>query len=194
MKYVGPLIWGFAVAFVLGFGLNSLERAAGEPLGFMTIGIPLFFGALVAYLLANLAGNKKVAKASAAERHEALKLEPPAGQALLVVYREGFVGMAAGLNVTVDGKVRAQLKSPRFVVLPLEPGVHEVNAGFGGLAGPQNNAGIVRLTIAAGEVAVLRATLAMGAFKNSVNLQLAEDAAGARAKLANMTMVKPIEG
>lgn len=193
MKYIGPLLWGFGVAFVLGFGMNSLERAAGEPLGAMTWGIPLFFGALTAYLLANLAGNRNVAKASSAERAQALKLEPAAEQALLVVYREGFVGMAAGLNVTVDGKVRAQLKSPRFVVLPLEAGAHDISAGFGGLAGPQNNAAVVRLTVAAGEVAALKATLSMGALKNTVKLDLIEDLAAVRAKLANTTMVKPID-
>lgn len=194
MRYVMPLVWGFIVAFVLGFGLKQLEVASGEPLG-MTLWLsPMFFGALVAFLLANLAGNRKVANASSAERQAALAFQAPAGKALLVVWREGFVGMAAGLNVTVDGVVRAQLKSPRFVVIPLDPGVHEVNAAFGGLAGAQNNASAVKLTVAAGEVAVVKATLSMGALKNTVNLNLVEDVAAARAKLAGVTMVKPIEG
>lgn len=193
MRYVMPLVWGFIVAFVLGFGLKQLEVASGEPLG-MTLWLsPMFFGALVAFLLANLAGNRKVANASSAERQAALAFQPPAGKALLVVWREGFVGMAAGLNVTVDGVVRAQLKSPRFVVMALDPGVHEVNAAFGGLAGAQNNASAVKLTVAAGEVAVVKATLSMGALKNTVNLNLVEDVEAARRKLAGVTMVKPID-
>lgn len=193
MRYIMPLVWGFIVAFVLGFGLKQLEVASGEPLGMTLWFSPLFFGALTAFLLANLAGNRKVANASSSERQAALSFTPPAGKALLVVWREGFVGMAAGLNVTVDGAVRAQLKSPRFVVIPLDPGVHEVNAGFGGLAGAQNNASAVRLTVAAGEVAVVKATLSMGAFKNTVNLALVEDVEAARRKLAGVTMVKPLE-
>ena len=193
MRYVMPLVWGFVVAFLLGFGLKQLEIASGEPLG-MTLWLsPMFFGALTAFLLANLAGNRKVANASSAERQAALSSPPPAGKALLVVWREGFVGMAAGLNVTVDGVVRAQLKSPRFVVIPLDPGAHEINAAFGGLAGAQNNASAVRLTVAAGETAVIRATLSMGALKNTVNLALVEDVEAARRKLASVKMVKPIE-
>lgn len=193
MKYVMPLVWGFVVAFLVGFGLKQLETAAGEPLGITLWLAPMFLGALTAFVLANLAGNRKVAAASGAERQAALSSPPPAGKALLVVWREGFVGMAAGLNVTVDGVARAQLKSPRFVVIPLEPGVHEVNAAFGGLAGAQNNASAVRLTVAAGETAVIKATLSMGALKNTVNLNLVEDVEAARRKLAGVTMVKPIE-
>jgi hypothetical protein len=190
-RYIGPLLWGFGVAVLLGFGMNRLEAAVGEPLGFMTYGIPGFFGVLTMFLLANLAGNKEVAKASASERQAALAFQPPPGQALLVVWREGFVGMAVGLNVMVDGRARAQLKSPRFVVMPLDPGVHEIGAAFGALAAAQSNAANVKLTVAAGEVAVLRATMSLGALKNTVNLELVEDLEHVRRKLANATMVKP---
>jgi len=194
MRYVMPLVWGFVVALVLGLGLKQLELAAGEPLGMGLWWSPVFFGALTAYLLANLAGNRKVAKASREERDAALALKPPPGKALLVVYRDGFVGKAAGLNITVDGKVVAQLKSPRFVVIPLDPGVHSVDAAFGGLAGAQNNASAVRLTVAEGEAAVIHGALNMGMLKNTVVLTLVEDLDAARRKLGGMPMVKPLEG
>ena len=63
MRYVMPLVWGFVVAFLLGFGLKQLENAAGEPLGMVLWMGPMFFGALTAFVLANLAGNRKVATA-----------------------------------------------------------------------------------------------------------------------------------
>lgn len=190
-RYIMPLVWGFIVAFVVGFGLNRLEAAAGEPLGPMTLWTPMFLGALTAFLMANLAGNRKVTNATPYERDQALAFTPPDGQGLLVVYREGFVGKAAGLNVTVDGTVRAQLKSPRFVCLPLAPGSHQVGAAFGALAGAQNNAGNLSFTVAEGQAVVVRATLSMGMLKNTVNLERIDDVDGVRRKLGGMTMVKP---
>jgi len=190
-KYVWPLIWGFAVAFVLGLGLSALDRAAGGDLGPTKLWTPAFLGFITFFILANLAGNRKVAAASAAERDQALSLTPPAGQGQLLIYREGFVGKAAGMNVTVDGVVRAQLKSPRFVVLPVSPGSHRVGAGFGGLAGAQNNAGDEAVQVGGGQTVVMRASLSMGMLKNTVRLERIDDHEGVRRKLANVTMVKP---
>jgi hypothetical protein len=190
-KYVWPLIWGFVVALVIGFGLRSLETASGESLGMTSWWTPAFLGFITFFILANLAGNRKVANASAAERDQALSLTAPAGMGQVLIYREGFVGKAAGLNVTVDGQVRAQLKSPRFVVLPVAPGSHRLGAGFGGLAGAQNNAGDEVIEVAEGQTVVLRASLSMGMFKNTVKLERIDDADGVRRKLANVTMVKP---
>ena len=193
-RYIWPVVWGFLVAFVLGYLLRQLELAAGEPLGFWGKWSPFVFGFLTFFLLANLAGNRKVKNASVSERAAVLNAPPPEGKILLVVFREGFIGMAAGLNVTVDGVVRAQLKSPRFTVLTLDPGRHEVNAGFGGLAGAQNNQGAYVFDAKPGEVVAVRATLSMGALKNTVKLEEAGDIDAVRAKLARMTMVKPEVG
>lgn len=190
-KYIWPLIWGFVVAFALGLGLSALDRAAGGGLGGTKLWTPAFLGFITFFVLANLAGNRKVAAASAAERDQALSLTAPAGQGQLLIYREGFVGKAAGMNVTVDGVVRAQLKSPRFVVLPVTPGTHRVGAGFGGLAGAQNNAGDESIQVAAGQTVVMRASLSMGMLKNTVKLERIDDQDGVRRKLANVTMVKP---
>lgn len=190
-RYIMPLAWGFIVAFVVSFGLNRLEAAVGEPLGPATLWTPMFLGALTAFLLANLAGNRKATNATPYERDQALAFAPPSGQGLLVVYREGFVGKAAGLNISVDGTVRAQLKSPRFVCLPLAPGSHEVTAAFGALAGAQNNAGALSFGLAAGQAVVVRATLSMGLLKNTVNLERIDDIDGVRRRLGGFTMVKP---
>lgn len=190
-RYIWPVVWGFIVAALLGFGIARLEALAGEPMGFWGKASPWFFGFLTFFLLANLAGNRKVKGATSAERAAVLNAPPPEGKVLLVVYREGFVGMAAGLNISVDGVVRAQLKSPRFTVFTLEPGRHEVNAGFGGLAGAQNNQGAYAFDARTGQVVAVRATLSMGALKNTVRLEEMPDIEAVRAKLANVKMVKP---
>src|SRR6202000_280739 len=97
----------------------------------------LGFGAFVAYILSNLAGNKKLPIADPGASAEALNPQPPAGQALLVVYREGFVAKLAGLNLAVDDKAFVQLTAPKFSVIALTPGGHVLTGGFGGLAGAQ---------------------------------------------------------
>jgi len=190
MRYVWPVIWGFVVAFALGFAMRSLETSAGTSLGWPATFGPAFFGFITFFVLANLAGNRKVQNAGGAERDAALAFRPPEGKALLVVYREGFIGMAAGLNVMLDGKLVAQLKSPRFVVAPVDPGRHELTAAFGALAGAQNNAGAYVFEAKPGDVIPVRATLAMGALKNTVRLEDAGALEAVRQRLSRVTMVK----
>ena len=84
-RYIMPLVWGFIVAAVVGFGLNRLEAAAGEPLGGMTFWTPMFLGALTAFVLANLAGNRKTTNATPYERDQALAFTPPAGATPIVI-------------------------------------------------------------------------------------------------------------
>lgn len=109
--------------------------------------------------------------ASGETRDKTLSFQPRPGHALLVIYREGFVGMAAGMNVSLDGQPVAQLKSPRFTALNLTPGDHTVNFGFGGLAGAQNNQAEVVVLAVDGQVVALKATMAMGALKNTIAVE-----------------------
>ena len=51
----------------------------------------------------------------------------------------------------------------------------------------------MRLTVAAGETAVIKGGVSMGALKNTMTLTLVEDVEAARRKLAGVTMVRPIE-
>jgi len=117
------------VAMLTSFLLALLRSAAagqsGQPLPSPLIGLTLGVVAGAAYL--GLAGNRKVALASDDSRKAAL--EPVTdGTARLIVFRKGFYGKLAGIDVMVDGATRAQLKSPRFAVLPLTPGIHEIGA------------------------------------------------------------------
>lgn len=79
----------------------------------------------------NLQTNRKVAEASLGERDEALKFTPVPGKAVLYVFRNQFVGRAVGINVVIDGREVAQIKSPRFTRILLTPGPHRI-AGYTG--------------------------------------------------------------
>ncbi len=193
MKFLGPLLIGFAVAFVVGFGLTGLLSSAGVKNADWTVTwFPAtFLGAFSAYIVGNLAGNRKVAAASDADRQAALTFAAPPGACRIYVVREGFVGKAAGLNVTLDGQPVTQLKAPRFTSVVTAPGRHVLGVGFGGLAGPQNTPAEEVLELAAGDVAAVRASISMGALKNTIRLERVPLDDTLRAKLARMTMVGP---
>jgi hypothetical protein len=150
----------------------------------------LFTGGFFAYIFANLAGNRKLPIADAAQKQAALALAPPAGKALLVVYREGFVAKLAGLNLALDGKEFAQLTAPKFTTLVLAPGVHTLTCGFGGLAGPQSKPGTYGFEIAAGGVAAIGIGVSMGLVQGSMKFTPITEADAIRAKVGRMPMVK----
>ena len=124
--------------------------------------------------------------------HDAfVAMAPVAGKALVYVYREGFVGKAAGMNVAVDGKPIAQLTSPRFTVVTVSPGQHMVSAAVGGLAGSQNKTAEEVFTAEAGGVHAFRITLSMGMLQNSIQLAPMPDLAVVKAALGRMKMTTP---
>lgn len=181
---------GFGIALVVGLALGGFAGANGADLGVAPWILGGLLGAFVAYIGGNLAGNRKVATASTEARDKALAFDALPGHALLIVYREGFVGMAAGMNVMLDGQMAAQLKSPRFTALNLAEGDHTVSFGFGGLAGAQNNAAEVRVPAVAGQVIALKAAMAMGALKNTITVEWVEAyPSELRERLKGMKMV-----
>jgi hypothetical protein len=190
-KYARAVIVGFVVAFVVSGALSFLATAAGREPTIMTALPGMIFGVITAYLLANLAGNRKVRKADEGEKGRVLAFQPEPGQGLLIVFREGFVGSQAGLNVLVDDRFVAQLKSPRFTAVSLPAGEHRVGATFGGLAEKQNRPADERFTLLEGEVVAYRAAIAMGALKNTVAFHRVADREDLARKLKPMTMVAP---
>lgn len=191
-KYARPLIVGFIVLLAVSFLLGLLGGAIGADFGAMPFITGAVVGAFVAYIMANLAGNRAGVAASDADRAAAASLTPPPGKALLIVYREGFVAMAAGMNLALDGREFAQIKGGKFTAIAVDPGEHELAAAFGGLAGPQNNAAVASFLLREGGVMAYRATVSMGAVKNSVVLSPApEDRAALSNRLARMPMTAP---
>ena len=190
-KYIGPIVIGFVVAFVVAFGMSALFAAIHAPGPGLSLFFGLFVGGFTAYILANLAGNRKVVTADGAQLSQALAMSAPADKALVYVYRQGFVGMAAGLNVSVDGKTVAQLTSPRFTVVTVTPGAHSLSAAFGGLAGPQNKVASQAFNAEPGGVYAFRLTLSMGMMQNSIEIAPMPDLAPVKTALGGMKMTAP---
>jgi hypothetical protein len=182
-KYTTAIIAGFIAAAVMTVLMMFVFEGV-TPYIYGT-----FTGAFFAYIFANLAGNRKVPTADAAQKEAALALKPPPGKALLVVYREGFVAKLAGLNIAVDGQEFAQLTAPKFTTLVMVPGAHTLTCGFGGLAGPQSKPGIYKFDVAADGVAAVGIAIRMGAVKGSVAFNPIAGVDAARAKVARMPMV-----
>lgn len=181
------------VAIVVSGGLTFLLVSAGAEFDEnITLAPGAFLGAITFYVLWNLSGNRKIAAASAAQRAQALSFTPPEGQALIYVVRKGFVAKAAGMDIAVDGALRAQLKAPQFTCLVVAPGSHKLTAALGGGAGAQSKALSEHLTLAPGEVLGLRLAVKMGAIDGSVaSIPLSADEL--RQTIGGMKMVAPVE-
>lgn len=146
------ILYGLALlaGLVAYFVLRSL---LGGEVMFIVALIALVFGGVMIYR--NLRTNRKVADAMPQQRTEALSFAPVADKAVLFIFRNQFVGRAVGLNVLIDGREVAQLKSPRFTRLLLTPGAHRI-AGYTGTNKKPNDGEGVALNAAAGEVLVLK--------------------------------------
>jgi len=174
----------FGVAAVLAF-LFSFVPDFGQ----LGVILPAVIGILVAFMWWSLSGNKKVVKVSDADRSQALGALPPDGQTAVWVYREGFVGKAVGLNVSIDGKDVAQLKSPASARILVPAGAHTLGAamGVGGALSP--NAASATIDAKGGETVVFKLSMKMGAVKNTLILDAQSDVAGTLQRLASTPMV-----
>ena len=167
-KYIPSIIIGLVVGFAVSFGLAFFFSSLGARSGFLPIMAGAFFGVFTAYIMANLVGTKRGKAATPEQKQAALEFRPDADKALLIVYREGFVGKAAGLDLSLDDRFVAQLKSPRFTAVSVAPGGHQLSMAFGGLAGKQNKPTLEGFIAAPGEVIAFRATMQMGMMKNRI--------------------------
>ena len=188
------ILTGLAVAFVITFGINFGFAAAGIPSDTTYWWLGASIGTFTMIAMLNMSGNKKTKTADKSARSAALSLTPPAGQGLLVVYREGFMGKAIGVDVSVDDGEVAQLKSPRFTALPLAPGHHTLKAQLAGSMNAGSTPGEASFDLAAGASIVFRITLKMKMTTSDVVLTRIEDEALAKKKIAGMTMIAPEAG
>lgn len=185
-KYVPAIVTGLLVTVVLAVLLGMVGMT-----GFSLWYIPIFLGLITGYLMANLQGTKAGPKASEAEKAAVLTLRPSPGKALIIAYRQGFVGKAAGMNITLDGQPFAQIKSPQFTAKEVDPGQHGLGFTFAGLAAAQNKPVIAGAHVTEGQVVAFRATLSMGALKNSITVDRIDDLTGLADGLRKMKMVAP---
>ncbi len=103
----------------------------------------------------NLQTNRKVADATPEQRTEALQFTPAPGKAALYVFRNQFVGRAVGINVMIDGREVAQIKSPRFTRLLITPGAHRIAGYTGTNKKPADGEGVA-FNANAGDVLVMK--------------------------------------
>ncbi len=146
------IVYGLAVlAGLVGyFVLRSL--LGGEAMLIIAV-IGLGVGGVIVFR--NLQTNRKVADATPEQRGVALQFAPPADKAALYIFRNQFVGRAVGINVLINGREVAQLKSPRFTRILLTPGAHRIAGYTGTNKKPADSEGFA-IIANAGDVLVLK--------------------------------------
>jgi len=186
-KFLTPFIAGFVTAFIVNFALTALSGGKGDTASLIA-GIGL--GVVVAVAVFNLSGNRHTAAADAGSKNRALAFTPTPGKAALYLVRTGFVGKLAGMNLAVDGRVVAQLKSPRFTRVDIAPGAHALTASFGGGLAGQTKPSELAFTCADGEIVVMKLSMSMGVLQNPVKIERSSSDA-VRGELAGMQMTAP---
>ncbi len=146
------IVYGLAVLGGL-VGYFILRSLLGGEIMFVVALIGIVAAGVIVFR--NLRTNRKVAEATFDQRDEALKFTPVAGKAVLYVFRNQFVGRAVGVNVLIDGREVAQLKSPRFTRVLLTPGSHRIAGYTGTNKKPADGEGL-ELIANAGEVYVAK--------------------------------------
>ncbi len=147
------LILVFIAVIVGWFAYGLLRVVLGPDVVALISLVALVVVGVVVYR--NLQTNRKVADATPEQRAEALKFTPSADKAVLYVFRNQFVGRAVGVNVLIDGREVAQIKSPRFIRVLLTPGAHTI-AGYTGTNKPPGVDEGETLNAVAGEVLIAK--------------------------------------
>jgi hypothetical protein len=182
-RYIPRILIGVVVGILLYILMLGLTGP-----GFQALLTGVCGAIATASILSSLAGNRKVATVNGLDKQRALLLKPTAGKALLVVARDGFVAKLAGLNLVLDGREFAQIKSPAFTMTAVAPGAHSLSVGFGGLAGAQKP-GVYAFDVAEGAVAAVMIGVSLGALQNAFQFTPEPDLEQLRARLGRMPMV-----
>jgi hypothetical protein len=182
------LLIGFAVAFAAGVGFGLLDYFSGSSSSTSVV-LPMVLGFLTFLVLQGLSGNRKEARVDDAIRQSSLSAPAPAGQVLLYIYREGFMGKAVGWNVSLDGKALAQLRSPRFTQTTVGPGRHTLAVSLKGFARSQNKPAETTFDAQLGEVIVFAMKSKMSALSNTLCFIREPDTPTALQKLSKIPMV-----
>ncbi len=144
----------YGIAVIVGLFMYFVVRGL---LGVEAMMIVVLIGLAAAgvIIVRNLMTNRKTTEATPEQRNEALAFAPVAGKAALYLFRNQFVGRAVGINILIDGREVAQLKSPRFTRILLAPGPHRISGYTGTNKAPGQGEGLA-FTASAGEVLVMK--------------------------------------
>lgn len=165
----------FFAAIVGAFMGPSIASIVGD--GTMMILAPLLLIGIVGFCIWALSSNKSGTKADPAALAEARQMQAPAGKARIYVTRRGFVAALQGMDVTLDGTAKGQIKSGQMLMADVEPGAHHIHVGTA--KAKLAKASEIEVDVGAGGVVVIDAMLEMGALKGEVKLSRS-DAAKAR--------------
>lgn len=156
----------FAAAIFGAFLGPSLGSLLGETT--VLILAPLFLIGVVAFCVWALSSNKRGRKADTAAIAEARAMRAPEGKARIYVTRRGFVAALQGMDVTLDGVGKGQIKSGQMLMADVEPGTHHLHVATA--KAKLAKAAEFGIDIGAGGVVVIDAMIEMGALKGSVKL------------------------
>ncbi|MGL3821241.1 hypothetical protein [Sphingopyxis sp. R3-92] len=128
----------------------------------------LLIGGIIIFIFWALSSNKGGAKADPAALAAARAMRAPADKARIYVTRRGFVAALQGMDVTLDGTAKGQIKSGQMLLADVAPGVHHIHVATAKakLARPAE----LEIDVGAGGVVVIDAMIEMGALKGSVKL------------------------
>jgi hypothetical protein len=189
MRAFGNLAIAVAVAGGLFTALTLTEAsAAGLDFGMTKFVLPMVLGSGLFAGLNARSANRRVPLADQARKAELLAFTPRPGIGRIVVMRaKKNAGGALGFDLSIDGKVIAQLMPKRFTVVALAAGAYRLAADMPGAPGA-----VVPLdiTIAAGAIQIFAIETSMGLVRANIRLDPVADTPAIRAALAGMSLVE----
>lgn len=176
-----------ALAILLA-GSFSFDLLKGSGGGSVLLG--MMGGSLIWVLLPLFRGTIPFRTVSVVQRETfASEGIPPAGCAMLYVYRPGYIGMTTGFNATLDGKQLAILKCPRYVRGSLATGGHSLSVGVAGFAASIVVPASVSFEAVAGETIVFSLSTGSSGLQSRIILVREDDVFAAMGRMAAMRRV-----
>jgi hypothetical protein len=169
------LITGAVVAAIL----MLLTMRSGNDVTFVIFLTGGVIAALTTYIASNLSGTNRSTGVSNETRQDWLALNAPQTGAAIYLVRTGFLGRLVGMDVTVNDRPAAQLKSSQFTRLDVPAGRVSIAASMSGGAGKQTKSDTVNLDLSGAEIAILHLVLSMGALMNQVKIEKLSPASAA---------------
>lgn len=166
------------VAVIFGSLLGTSLAATGAmSLDTSLLLLILSIGGAAIFCFWALSSNKSGAKADPAMLADARAMQVPEGKARIYVVRRGFVAALQGMNITIDGTAKGQIKSGQMLMIDVAPGQHHIHVATAkqSLARPAE----LEIDVGASGIVVIDAMVEMGALKGAVKLKQL-DAAKAR--------------
>jgi hypothetical protein len=189
MRTFGNLAIAVALAGSLFIVLTLTEAsAAGLDFGMTKFVLPMVLGSGLFAGLNARSSNRWMPLANQARKAELLAFTPRPGIGWIVVMRaKKNAGGALGFDVSIDGKVVAQLMPKRFTVVTLPAGEHRLAADMPGAPGTVFP---LDVSIAAGAVQIFAIETSMGLVRANIRLDPVADTPAVRAALAGMSLVE----